>query len=342
MNLNLKKYNKIILATNVHTGGGLSLIQSLIPYLGSNTLIVIDSRAKDYINFKNLYLIKPTLISRIILEFRLYNLNSNQTIISFTNLPPFLKLKAKTVLFLQNALLLSSFSLKKYSLKQKIRISVERLLLSWFYKNVQTIIVQTNFMKSLLQEKFKISSLIMPFHSTIKDNEHTEVKEFDFLYVADLMPHKNHENLLHALEILSKKNIRPKLCLTLKKNNKNFKKLKKVITKSNLSVSYKTFSSEKDKIILYKKSKCLIYPSLLESFGIPLMEASDLGIPVIASDLPFVHDFGCSFDLFDPFDPESISICMENFLNLYSTNSFSSTPKPKNIFSPKRFIENFS
>jgi glycosyltransferase involved in cell wall biosynthesis len=49
---------------------------------------------------------------------------------------------------------------------------------------------------------------------------------------------------------------------------------------------------------LYARSRALIFPSLMEGFGLPLVEARTLGCPVIASDLPVfleLADEGVSF-----------------------------------------------
>ena len=49
-------------------------------------------------------------------------------------------------------------------------------------------------------------------------------------------------------------------------------------------VNFGTISKEKV-CELYAQSKCLIFPSLEESFGLPLIEAVDMGLDVISSDL---------------------------------------------------------
>ena len=40
----------------------------------------------------------------------------------------------------------------------------------------------------------------------------------------------------------------------------------------------------------YKGCDALLYPSYIESFGLPLLEAAGAGIPIIAADLPYAHD----------------------------------------------------
>ncbi|MHB1460164.1 MAG: glycosyltransferase family 4 protein [Armatimonadota bacterium] len=41
---------------------------------------------------------------------------------------------------------------------------------------------------------------------------------------------------------------------------------------------------------LYTRAKALLYPSLYEGFGLPPLEAMSLGCPVIASDIPVMHE----------------------------------------------------
>ncbi len=63
---------------------------------------------------------------------------------------------------------------------------------------------------------------------------------------------------------------------------------------------------------LYLDSNVLIYASTLESFGLPLLEAAFQGLPVIASDLSYVHDVIKPTAVFHPESPESISNAVMN------------------------------
>ena len=44
----------------------------------------------------------------------------------------------------------------------------------------------------------------------------------------------------------------------------------------------------------------LVYPSLVESFGLPLIEAQINHVNIIASDLPYVYDVCKPYLVFDP------------------------------------------
>jgi glycosyltransferase involved in cell wall biosynthesis len=59
---------------------------------------------------------------------------------------------------------------------------------------------------------------------------------------------------------------------------------------------------------LYASSDIFVFPSLVESFGHPLVEAMASGLPVIASDIPVCREIcGDAALYFDPLDPEALA-----------------------------------
>ena len=65
---------------------------------------------------------------------------------------------------------------------------------------------------------------------------------------------------------------------------------------------------------LYKKIDCLIYPSTHESFGLPLYEAFQIGIPILASELDYVRDIVDPNQSFNPSSYVSIALSIMRFL----------------------------
>ncbi|MFC4873277.1 glycosyltransferase family 4 protein [Negadavirga shengliensis] len=62
---------------------------------------------------------------------------------------------------------------------------------------------------------------------------------------------------------------------------------------------------------IYSSAKFFLYPSLRESFGLPILEAMACGCPVITSNTASMPEIaGDAALLVDPFDPESISKAM--------------------------------
>jgi glycosyltransferase involved in cell wall biosynthesis len=57
----------------------------------------------------------------------------------------------------------------------------------------------------------------------------------------------------------------------------------------------------------YKKADALIFPSVMESYGLPLVEAMVMGIPIIAADLPYARVLCADEGIyFNPESPESL------------------------------------
>jgi len=66
---------------------------------------------------------------------------------------------------------------------------------------------------------------------------------------------------------------------------------------------------------LYKKAKAFVFPSLIEGFGLPVLEAMGHGIPVIASDIPVISEVvGDAAVLVDPYDVTSLRDAMSKVL----------------------------
>lgn len=67
----------------------------------------------------------------------------------------------------------------------------------------------------------------------------------------------------------------------------------------------------------YLQADCLIFPSTFEGFGVPIIEAQRLAIPVITSFIePMVSVCGGAAILVDPFSPQSIRNGVNSFIHL--------------------------
>lgn len=110
------------------------------------------------------------------------------------------------------------------------------------------------------------------------------------LYVAALWDHKNHEKLILAFERLLKlKNIELKLVLVgsgLGTNKVFLKYIYNLPKRLGLSdnVIFIDNLDLKDLSIFYKLAHMFVFPSLCESFGLPVIEAMACGLSIICSD----------------------------------------------------------
>ena len=67
----------------------------------------------------------------------------------------------------------------------------------------------------------------------------------------------------------------------------------------------------RDRILLrYAKADCLLFPSKLETWGIPISEFQQTGKPMLVIDLPYAHETVGSYhavSFFPPGDPQVFS-----------------------------------
>ncbi len=123
------------------------------------------------------------------------------------------------------------------------------------------------------------------------------------LYVGTLQPRKNIQTLIRAFEQFQKENLDFKLAIVGKKGwlyDEIFNLVKRLGLQD--KVVFTGFVSDQELHGLYKNAFCFILPSFYEGFGIPMLEAMDRGLPVIAagsSALPEVGGDACLY--FDPY-----------------------------------------
>lgn len=130
-----------------------------------------------------------------------------------------------------------------------------------------------------------------------------------FIYPANFWKHKNHEMLIVAFQLfINKVGEDVKLVLTgAPCERQSF--LKEVIFRKNLesSILFLDYVSNDELAILMRNSLALVFPSLYEGFGMPVVEAMALGVPVLSSNTTSLPEVaGDAALLFDPTDLDSM------------------------------------
>jgi len=70
--------------------------------------------------------------------------------------------------------------------------------------------------------------------------------------------------------------------------------------------------SPEEVVALYKKSKALTFPSFYEGFGLPILEAQSLGVPVLTSNISSMPEVAGKGALYvNPYDISDIAKGME-------------------------------
>lgn len=186
------------------------------------------------------------------------------------------------------------------------------------------IISVSNFTKNEIIKCFKIAgekiSVIHEGQGTAHDLTIEQVNktahEFNlpkkyFLFISTLEPRKNLERLIKAYELFLKNpdNKDYKLIIIGKENAKIFRKVDIEISKNIIKLG---FVGEESKLAILSKAHALVYPSLYEGFGLPILESFYYNKPVAASNISSIPEVaGDAAILFDPLDINEIKNSLE-------------------------------
>jgi len=320
-------------ATNVHQGGGRSLLVALLKVLHDKEeyVLSLDERMalpEGMAHNVQIKRVKPSVVQRLAAEKWLaQSVGPDDVVLCFGNLPPLFKSRGHVVVFVQNRYLVDDVKLNGFPLRARLRLAMERLWLSSKMLNASEFIVQTPSMKRLLEimARGRVPVQALPFVAEpdgyVRNVPPPKVKkenDCDFVYIASGEPHKNHRQLIEAWCLLATEGVFPSLKLTLEKTH--FAELcswmGEVIEQYRLNVE-NVGSMPHDQVKqLYNCAGALIYPSTFESFGLPLIEARLAGLPVLASELDYVRDVLDPEQTFDPESSISIARAVKRFMGI--------------------------
>lgn len=199
-----------------------------------------------------------------------------------------------------------------------------------FLTKKTNIIVQLPFIKDAFIAKFNHPAdrimTAMPEVSIpeVEDlGEPLPTDKINLFYPASGLFYKNHHTLLSAIDGMQ---ITPNLYLT------NVDATHRDYIKDLGTISYKNV------IAMYHKVDALVFPSFIETIGLPLIEAAKLGIPIVAADMPFAHQALDGYEgvtYVDPFSPEKWrkAICSITKHNRYTPIDLSKRDGWCNLFS---------
>lgn len=330
------KHTLFIHATNVHQGGGKSLLSVLLDACPDDQKVValLDRRMTlpSHIpaNLTTKF-VEPSIWQRLRAEWWLtQNVRSQDAVLCFGNLPPLFKLRGQVIVFIQNRYLVDRIALGNFHIKTRLRLGVERLWLSWRSDNVDEFVVQTPSMKTALLSSgcvVKQFVHVRPFANVSSGYQRTvsrqhagqgEHKRYDFIYAASGDPHKNHRRLIEAWCLLAEQGLFPSLCLTLDANASAelCAWIDEQKIRCGLRLENAGFLPHGQVLLLYAQARALIYPSLFESFGLPLIEASQADLPVLAAELDYVRDVLDPEQTFDPQSAISITRAVKRFMKI--------------------------
>lgn len=203
----------------------------------------------------------------------------------------------------------------------KIKYLGYKLTINSAVRRAKKVITVSNFTKQDLIQYFKIKpeKIVVTYEACdgvesgqlsipepgflVKNN----IKKSYILYVGNAYPHKNLEGLLRVYKEFKKKNNFSHQLVLVGKEDYFYRRLKVEAYEMGLlqdgSVIFFGFASQKDLSYLYSKAYLYVFPSFIEGFGLPGLEAASYGLPVVASNSSSLQEILNGAALF--FDPKN-------------------------------------
>ncbi|WP_236173126.1 glycosyltransferase [Pseudomonas pseudonitroreducens] len=325
--------NIVISAINIIDGGALTILKDAISafeYQSSNghniTFLVSSPDVHQDIPTKNIYFeyfpsSKKRWINRLFFEyifFYFYSIRKKVDIwLSLHDTTPNV-CSPKRYAYCHNPSIFLNFPIKDVGLDFK------QFLFSKFYKylykiNIKkntNIIVQQAWIADEFSKIFKLSNMIVATpqafsqrtvpekFNTREYNPPKQTEDYKLFYPAFPRYFKNHSVIFEA----SRQLIGTTFILTIDGSENNF--AKKLISR-NVSKNIKLIGIQSREAVFknYRNCDALVFPSLLETWGLPLSEFMQFSKPIIAADLPYAHETLGNYSRiywFSPTSPDSL------------------------------------
>ncbi len=158
-----------------------------------------------------------------------------------------------------------------------------------------------------------------------------------FFFLGNTDPKKNTKGTLEAFSsFLTETNLDYKLVMLDYDRNELEKILNEIGDKGLIDKIVLTgYVVNTDLPVIYSLSSIFLYPSLRESFGIPMLEAMACGVPVITSNTSSMPEVsGGAAHIIDPFKPEEIT---EGIIKILNDESYCEELKKKGLSRSKMF-----
>lgn len=311
--MDIPKKKIIISAVNITEGGSLTVLLDCLKSAENNlssTYIEIEVILNSKLIYCDTSLIKVTEIScakkswilRIFIEyifFWFYSKKIKPDIwFSFHDITPNVVSK-KQIVYCHNPSLFYQPNLKEFILDPKFYIFTK------FYKYIYGInikknlyvVVQQNWIKKRFEILFKIKNVLVARPTRISQapriiESYSNIMEEKLLfYPAFPRVFKNFEVICDAIEKISSINkFNFKLILTIKGDENWYaKKLYRKYSHNHL-IMFIGIQGSKEISNIYNKCSAVLFPSKLETWGMPLTEAIQFQKPILAADLEYARE----------------------------------------------------
>ena len=183
---------------------------------------------------------------------------------------------------------LHSLEIKNSSSEGGLRKFLEKIMIKSVSSAIHTVSDATK--DDLIKFGATKPIYVIPIGIPIKKVEEIQLEPYQLVCIGRLAAHKNIQVAIKAIKIVKKSF--PKVSLIIIGDGEYKKNLQQLVDELDLqdNVVFKDQTSEGEKIKLLASSQALLFPSLIEGFGIVILEAFMQKKPVLVSNLSPMTD----------------------------------------------------
>jgi len=331
----------VISAVNIRKGGTLTILRDCLKYLSELSLsgqyrIVALVHKKELALYPAIeYIEIPWTVKSWVLRLWCEYVTMNKVSKRIPNIDLWLSLhdttprvKAKR----QAVYCQTSFPVLKWKLQDlrfDYKIVIFSLLTQFAYKiNANAnkyLIVQTEWLKKSFSAIIGLpysSFVVCPPTKCISSNYKTinrEKSSYTFLFASTPDCHKNFELVCKAAEILERELPIQKFTVifTLSGCENRYSKWLHKKWGHLQCLDFVGFMSREKLYETYAEADCLIFPSRVETWGLPISEFASFGKPMLLADLPYAHETAAGSHataFFDPYNPQELKDQMKRLI----------------------------
>lgn len=301
----------------MHGGGGRVLLDLLLAEAAPHVRRAFtDARypLRAILGAERISAVAPTIPARLrALRACASEARVNEVLFAFNNLPPLARSAARTIVFVQSALFAGLHHGARYPWRVDLRHRFERALFAAGRAHADEIWVQTPTMAEAMRQRWPGSAIkVMPFADLPPGGTGTPAARPGpgrFFYPADGAGHKNHAALFAAFAMLAEAGVEATIEVTLPPERFAALADRGAPGVINLGPLPRTAVMAR-----LAEADALIFPSLTESFGLPLLEAASTRVPIVAAERDYVRDVCVPAETFDPASSRSIADAVRRFL----------------------------
>lgn len=318
-------------------GGALSVLNDYLKIFSNdtNTEYFVVVGTLNYDDRQNIHFIKAPFVKKSAFH-RLYFDNifikklirqiTPDYILSLQNKALSVRKLPQEVLF-HNALFISE---KRYRFAESRMLWVYQNVISRLVKNslkkkqIRKIYVQAEWIKCVLSEKWKIDRKIIEVKKPTISWENIDCSERKdipgaLFYPANGASYKNHITLLKACtEIWDEKGLDCGLTLYLTGHADSLSaQCKELLDRKEYPVVFVGRLTKQEMAEMYKKT-ALVFPSYIETVGLPIPEAKSFGCQIIVADCAYSRDAVGEYErvrYFNAFDEDKLKKLIIEFIN---------------------------